>query len=64
MGSPTEALKALDSQNRGAAVTPIRQMEKYNDMPAFPREFQSDDGRRYDPEALNYGQSETRGFAR
>ena len=62
MGSPTEALDALNAHNKSVAVT--TPMEKYQDLPAFPREFQSDDGRRYDPEALSYGQSETRGFAR
>ena len=54
----------MNAKNTGASATPGTPAEKYQDLPAFPREFQSDDGRRYDPEALSYGQSEVRGFAR
>lgn len=29
--------------------------EKFNTNPAFPSHYPADDGRRYDPEALRYG---------
>lgn len=49
-------MNAQDAKAAGGAQTPA---EKFNNIPngsapAFPN-FPTDDGRRYDPEALSYG---------
>lgn len=52
--------KAADGGGSGMA-TPA---EKFGTATSFPSTFPADDGRRYDPEALSYGNNGQPSFAR
>jgi len=64
IGGATDALAALDARDKDQAAgssqggTPV---EKFTNNNAYPTATATDDGRRYDPEAVSYGQP---GYAR
>jgi len=63
VGGATEALNALDAQDAKELGTGTPR-EKFQNSPSFPSSYPADDGRRYDPEALNYGPPQHQGYAR
>jgi hypothetical protein len=63
VGGATEALNALDAQDAKESGTGTLG-EKFQNSPSFPSSYPADDGRRYDPETLNYGPPQHQGYAR